>query len=156
MLLQEIGEGVDDFDSREINVSDVTENFYDLSARLKTKKEIEQRYLQILSRAGNIKDVLEVERQIGDIRTEIERIEGRLKYLQNQVSYSTLTVTYYKVLSVSAQQNKGFFKKLRTGFVKGWDFLLSLVIGIVHIWPVLILLAIGLIVARKRRSKRKK
>ncbi len=153
-LLADISVGVNRFDEREINVSDVTEQYYDLSARLKTKKQIEARYIQLLSRAGKITEVLEVERQIGEVRTEIDRIEGKLKYLKNQVSFSTLRINYYESLEPEAENNYGFFSKLKRSFVNGWDMVLSIFLGLITVWPIiLIAIALFLVIRRFRRSK---
>ncbi|MGB0850282.1 MAG: DUF4349 domain-containing protein [Bacteroidia bacterium] len=153
-LLSDISVGVKEFDERSITVSDVTEEFYDLSARLKTKKEIEARYIQILSRAGKITEVLEVEKQIGEIREEIERVEGRLKYIKNQVSMSTLDITYYKVLSVKSENNDGFGHKITKSFVRGWDMLLGVGLAFVSIWPLLILATLVFLAIRRWRKKK--
>src|SRR5690606_32620415 len=95
-LIAEISIGVEQFDRKEIYVQDVTAEFLDMEARIKTKKELEDRYREILKRANSVTEILEVERQIGNLRAEIESFEGRLKYLNNQVSYSTLNVRVYE------------------------------------------------------------
>ncbi|PCJ64803.1 MAG: hypothetical protein COA58_11040 [Bacteroidetes bacterium] len=155
-LLARISQGVDRFDERNISVSDVTEEFYDLSARLKTKKEIETRYIQILSRAGKITEILEVEKQIGEIREEIERVEGRLKYLKNQVSMSTLSINYYETLTIESQNNYGFVYKLKNSFVRGWDVLLGFILGLITIWPLILIGFLAFFGIRKLRRKRAK
>jgi hypothetical protein len=152
-LLAEISKGVDRFDNREISVSDVTEEFVDMSARVKTKKQIESRYIQLLSKAGKITDMLEVEAKLGEIRIDIERIEGRLRYINNQVGLSTLNINYYETLAMTSTQNSGFFYKVKNGFVKGWDLILSLIIGLVTIWPLVLLGVGGLFFFRRLRKK---
>lgn len=134
-LLSEISEGVDHFDRKSINVSDVTEEFLDVEARLKTKKELENRYIQLLSKAQKVSEILEIEREIASLRSDIESFEGRLTYLQNQVSLSTLTIDYYETIS----KDNRFWGKVKDGFGNGWDFLLQLILGIINIWPVWII-----------------
>ena len=75
----------------------------------KTKKEVEARYRELLTRATSVEEILKIEEQIGNIRTEIESAEGRLRYLSNQVQYSTLHVTFYEKYS-----NFGFWNKIQT------------------------------------------
>ena len=58
-FLKDLSKGVNQFDQKEINVSDVTARFYDLTTRLKTKKKVETRYLQILGKAKNVKEILQ-------------------------------------------------------------------------------------------------
>jgi len=64
------------FDEKRINVKDVTAEFVDTEIRLKTKKEIESRYLQLLHKATTVKDILNIEKEAGVVRTEIESSEG--------------------------------------------------------------------------------
>jgi hypothetical protein len=72
---------------------DVTDEFYDLEARLRAQRAVEAQYLEILKRAVSIKDTLDVQQKLGEIRTEIERAEGRRRLLENQASLSTFTIT---------------------------------------------------------------
>ena len=70
---------------KNVSVQDVTEEYLDIEARLKTKKEVEARYIEILkSKTKTVEDVLKAEEQIRIIREEIEAREGRLNYLKNQ------------------------------------------------------------------------
>lgn len=80
--------------NKEITSADITEEFVDLTARLENKKNTEQRLAKILEdRPGKLEDVLAVEREIDRVREEVERIEGRLRYLKERVSLSTITLT---------------------------------------------------------------
>src|SRR5690606_23217818 len=56
------------FDSKTINVKDVTEEFLDVETRVKTKKALEARYIELLERAGKVSEMLEIEREIGQLR----------------------------------------------------------------------------------------
>ena len=97
-ILSGISKEVKEFDTKEITISDVTEEFLDIEARLKNKKELEKRFLEILQKAKTVKEILDVEKEIGQLREDIESAEGKLKYLQNQVSFSTLDVSFYKTV----------------------------------------------------------
>jgi len=149
-FIEEITLGVEHFDRKEINVQDVTAEFVDIEARLKTKKELENRYVEILKQANTVSEILEVERQIGDLRAEIESFEGRLKYLNNQVSYSTLNVRIYETLSGHTE----FGKKFKEGFKNGWDNLMLFFVLLVNIWP-FIFIVFGLIIIIRILRKRK-
>ncbi len=95
-ILKDITTGVTYFDQKEISSEDVTEQFIDLEARLKAKKELESRYLELLKKANKISEILEIEKELVLIREEIESKQGQLNYLQNRVSMSTLEITFYK------------------------------------------------------------
>ena len=148
-FLKDATEGIERFDSKSINVSDVTEEFLDVKARVKTKKEIEARFHELLKQARTISDILEIEKQIGQLRTEIESIEGRLKYLENQVSYSTLTITFYERIPTKTE----FGKMFKMGLRNGWNALIWLFVLLTNIWPFII---IGLGVVFGIRFYRKK
>lgn len=72
------------------NVQDVTEQYYDLEARIENKREQEQQYQAIMARADEVSDVLEVTKYLSEVRGEIERLEGQLNRLSNQVELSTI------------------------------------------------------------------
>lgn len=149
-LLSDATKGVEKFESKEINVKDVTEEFLDIQARLKTKKELELRYIDLLKQAKNVTEILEIEKQIGELRSEIESIEGRLKYLQDRVSFSTLTMTFYETVP----NETAFEQKFKNGFRNGWDNLIWFFVVLTNIWP-FILIGIGLIFGIRLYKKRK-
>lgn len=143
--------GIAHFDRKDILVKDVTEEYVDVEARLNTKKDIEKRYLVLLNKANTVSEILEVEKELGVLRTDIESIEGRLNVLKNQVFYSTLTITMYEAVSAPTY----FWDKIATGFVNGWDYLLSFIIGLVNLWPFLLIGAGAYWGIRRWKSARK-
>lgn len=77
---------------------DVSEEFYDVQARLKNKKLEEVRLIELLQKAtGKLTEILSVEKELSRVREEIERIEGRLRFLTNQTDLSTVTITVREV-----------------------------------------------------------
>ena len=123
-------------ESKNINARDVTEEFVDLSARLKNKKAVEAQYTALLKKAKTIKEILMVEENLRVLREEIEAAEGRLKYLSDQVSYSTIHLRFYQKEAVKAiGPGKSFLSKLGDGFSGGWQVLLSIIIGAAYLWP---------------------
>jgi len=135
-LVEQVGEKTE---NKSVNTQDVTEEFIDTEARLKTKKELEIRYREILKQANSVTDILSVESQLNSVRGEIESMEGRLKYLSSQVAFSTLSLTFYQ----SIDSDFGFAGQLGNGIKNGWTNLLSFIIGLVNIWPFLILITGG-------------
>lgn len=149
-LLKDATQGVEKFESKEINVKDVTEEFLDIQARLKTKKELENRFLDLLKQAKNVTEILEIEKHIGQLRSEIESVEGRLKYLQDRVSFSTLTMTFYE----SIPNGTEFGQKFKNGFRNGWDNLIWFFVVLTNIWP-FILIGLGLIIGIRLYRRKK-
>lgn len=151
-LLADISKGVESFDSKNISVSDVTEEFVDITARIKTKKELENRYHELLEKANTVGEILEIEREIADLRSDIESFEGRLKYLKSQVSFSTLSISFYK----STPTNNKFNNKFSDGFGNGWDNFIWFFVFLSNLWPfILIVFTIVFFVVRRERRKRK-
>ena len=82
---------------------DVTEDFIDLEARIRTQKALELQFLEIMKQARGVDAAMEVQRQIADVRTEIEKLEGRKRFLENRSSLSTIIVNLQtpKTIAVS-------------------------------------------------------
>ena len=92
---------------------DVTEEFIDLEARIKTQKALELQFLEIMRQANKVADALEVQRQIADVRTDIEKLEGRKRFLENRASLSTITVNIQAPKPAIAVTVPGFGHNLR-------------------------------------------
>ncbi len=107
--------------SKNISAEDVTAQFVDIQSRLKSKKEIEKRYLDILNKASKVTDVLEIEQKLGEIREEIEAKEGELKYLGDQVDYSTINLTFHQDFEYTPTDKPGFFGRIGHAFGNGWN-----------------------------------
>lgn len=76
---------------------DVGEEFVDVTARVTNARRLEERLIDLLSRrTGKLDEVLRVERELARVREEIERYEGRLRYLTARVAMSTLTITIHE------------------------------------------------------------
>jgi hypothetical protein len=80
-------------ENRSTNRRDVTEEYTDLETRIANKKQLEKRILDLLEKnTGDIKDVLAVESQLARVREEIEKMEGRVKYLDTVTAMSTVAI----------------------------------------------------------------
>ncbi|HEY1952601.1 MAG TPA: DUF4349 domain-containing protein [Gemmatimonadaceae bacterium] len=79
------------------NAEDVGEEFVDVTARVANSRRLEERLLNLLgNRTGKLDEVLRVERELARVREEIERYEGRLRFLGSRVAMSTLTITAHE------------------------------------------------------------
>lgn len=88
-----------------------------------------------------------------DWQEEIEAIEGRLRYLNNQTDLSTVNIDMYQKINYNpVAYEKSFFTKVIDGFISGWKLIQVTIIGLVTIWPIL-LLAVAVFLARKRIRK---
>jgi len=156
-LIETIVSQCKNLDERSINVDDVTEEYVDVDSRLKAKREIEKRYLEILKKALSIKDILEVEQKLGEIRQEIESSEGRLKYLSNQVAFSTISLTFYEQKSILPGHRDSVLSRTLLAFANGWVGLIEFLIGLISIWPFFVIVAIiGIVFTKIIRKIKKK
>lgn len=147
---------------REDNVSgqDVTEEFIDLEARIKTQRALELQFLEIMKQASKVADALEVQRQLADVRTEIEKLEGRKRFLENRSSLSTITVNLEAPKQITVSTT-GFGRTLRETVSDSVDlgaglilFLIRFVIIMIPI-TLFVLLPLGLVLRYLvRRAKR--
>lgn len=78
---------------RNLQGQDVTDQYTDLKIRLESKEKLLARYRDLLAQATNVREMLEIEQQIGRITEEIERIKGSLVYLDDRLDLATLSVT---------------------------------------------------------------
>jgi hypothetical protein len=86
------------------NVEDVGEEYVDISARVTNAKRLEERLVNLLAtRTGKLEDVLAVERELARVREEIERYEGRIRYLKTRAAVSTLSITVHEPMPILGQ-----------------------------------------------------
>lgn len=81
--------------SRNISSEDVTDQVVDMEAELANRKILRERLRALLSKAKDVKDVLAVEAELTRIQTEIDSIEGRLKKMKENISYSKVSLELY-------------------------------------------------------------
>lgn len=147
-LLEKIQSHAVRIENSNIRSEDVTEQFIDVEARLKTKKELENRYTELLNLAKNVDEILGLERELANVRGEIESMQGRLNYLSNRVSLSTLNVSFF----VEKDKEFGFFGKAIDSLKNGWTNLQWFFIFILNLWPFFLIL-VGLVIWLIRRKK---
>ena len=116
---------------------DVTEEFIDLEARIKTQKALEDQFLEIMKRANKVEDALEVERQIAEVRTEIEKLEGRKRFLENRASLSTITVSLQTPTAI-AVNTSGFGRDIREAVADSVQIAIAIVLFLIRFVIVMI------------------
>jgi len=80
--------------SENVNGQDVTEQYVDLESQLKNLRAAESQFLELMKRSGSIADVLAVQRELVQTRSQIERILGQMKYFKESAAMSSLTVNF--------------------------------------------------------------
>lgn len=140
---------------------DVTEEFIDLEARIRTQRALETQFLEIMKQARTVEDMLRVQGQLAVVRTEIERLEGRRRFLENQASLSTINVTLQSPMPIVS--TSGFFYSLKQAFRDGVDIAaaitLFLIRALITLLPVMLFIFLPLallvryLIRRMRRER---
>lgn len=128
-------------DQADISSQDVTEEFVDIHARLKAKREVRDRYIEVLkTKTGSVKDIIEAEEAIRVITEEIEAKEGRLRFLTDRVDLSTVRITMYEKVKFKDSPErfeKGYGDEVGESFGTGWAAVKTILLGFITIWPLL-------------------
>ena len=133
---------------------DVTEEYTDLEAQLRNLEATEAQYLELLKKAENVEDMVTVQRELSYIRGEIERIEGRMRYIDRTSDMSYIEVHIGEVQSLKQKKwNPGqAFTSAVNGFISFLKGLYVVIIWIAMFCPIWI--PILVIVIRRRRKKK--
>lgn len=99
--------------SKNIYSNDVTDNYYDLETRLSTRHILLERLEKYLAEAKDMKEMLQIETKINDITSELERMEGQMNRLKNQIDYSRINV--YASLPVNQSETGFILPDTKTG-----------------------------------------
>ncbi len=147
-----------------VGSQDVTEEFFDIEARVRNKQEEEKRLLRHLSEStGKLEDILAVERELSRVRGEVEQMQGRLRFLANQADLSTITIEATEWKDYKPPVAATFQTQLGRTFSNSVDNLFAfgkaILVVAVALAPWLPLIVLGVFVARwlvrlSRRSSR--
>ncbi len=154
-FIKDLASGIEYFDRKNISIEDVTEEYIDVASRVKTKKALEERYIELLKKATKVSEMLEIERELGTIREEIEAKEGRLKYIQNKVSMSTISIEFYKSTEHKAGATISFGTKFVNAIKSGFNGISTFFIWLIEVWPFILILVALIYFIRKRFKKKR-
>ncbi len=108
------------------STEDVTRQFIDSQARVNNLQKEEAALSELLKRTGKLSDILEVENELSRVRTEIEQIQGELRYLEHLTSYSTVTLS----LETRPEPEQYESSPLKNAFIRAWHSFRATVHGI--------------------------
>ncbi len=140
--------GLGKLEHQMMQVKDVGAEWIDVQARLKAKRVLEGRYLELVARSSKVSELLEVERELGKVRADIESLEASMRSFTDQVAMSTLAITCVRPVTGSG----GFAANAAGAFHKGGDHFAGFLLGLLGFWPfvlVLVLTFLGMHVRRR-------
>jgi hypothetical protein len=135
---------------------DVTEEYTDLQAQLRNYEATEAQYLEILKKADKVEDILAVQKELSNVRGQIEQVKGRIQYIERTSDMALITVDLQKVKPIggTAWSILETLKSAARGLVSFGKVLADIVIWLVIFSPVwIIILVVVLYFTRWRRAK---
>lgn len=154
-LINSFSDGIGSITQKNIRVEDVTEEYTDVSIRLKNKLVYLEKYRDLLKRSASTKDLLEIQEKIRGLEEEIESSEGRLRYIDDQVNYSTLDLTLTKEKPRNTVTSKiGFGSRFVDSLANGWNGFVNFLLGIISFWPFLLIIPLIIFLFKKWRQRK--
>jgi hypothetical protein len=158
-LLEEIVSQAMYVNYQKVSTNDVSKDFVDLESRLKTKREVQTRYEEILrKKTGTIEELLKTEKQIGELQEEIEATVSQINFLSEKVRYSTIKFEVYQIAEqqiTAVEANPNLPKKFSEAFFAGLSGLTNLLVGLTYLWPLVIIISGALYLWKRRRKMTK-
>lgn len=132
---------------------DVTEEYVDVQAQITSYRNQLVQYNEIMKKAIKVSDVLEIQQQIDSVQTNLDRLEGRLKYLDSRIDMSTITVNLREPEPVGGETGYNIVSTINEGISGFLGMVSFLIILFFTVLPVIILAGIGYGVYRWRKGK---
>ncbi|KXG74466.1 hypothetical protein AN618_22960 [Fervidicola ferrireducens] len=139
-----------------ISTQDVTEEYIDLSARIKVLKAQEERLISLLGKAEKIEDLLRIENELSRLRSEIERLQGRINYLDRATGYSTINIRINQPVTAYPETGNAMgsiLYRLKDGWISFFNLLIAAVETLAWLSPYIILAGISAVVYLKYKKK---
>lgn len=165
-LINKIKTGAKLVSRENINGREVTEEYVDLQADLTHNLAVEAQYLELLKQANEVEEIIAVRDKLDQVQGEIERLKGRLRYLDNQTEMSTISVSLTSEVKITLPADKWqpweiikqSTKQLIVRLQNFVNFIIGFVFWLIALIPYLIFLLIVYILARwiyRKVAKRK-
>lgn len=154
-LVNSFSDGVGAVLSKNISSDDVTEEYTDVSIKLANKRIYLEKYRDMLKSAKTTKDMLEIQENIRELEDEIDVSEGKLRFIDDRVNYSTLDLSLYKEkVRTSATSNIGFGSRFGDSLTEGWNTFVSFFLGLISLWPFLLLVPVFVVLLKRWRRRK--
>ncbi|MFJ7933567.1 DUF4349 domain-containing protein [Sporosarcina sp. NPDC096371] len=151
---------------RNVTGEDVTEQYVDLKSRVTSKRAVEARLLEFMSQSQKTEDLLKISSDLAAVQEEIELIVGKMNYLENQTSYSTIEISMFEdriIVPELDKNNLDTWDKTKKQLATSTNFMLAAGSGLIVFFignlPVIILLllvgtVVYFIIKRKKPNKK--
>lgn len=115
-----------------LSSDDISEQYVDLEVKLRTQRQLEERLRALLDRSSNrLSDLLEIEKEVARVRGEIDAMEGRKRYWDSQVAFSTLSLQLHEPRPAVASEAGGIWATLTRSVGEAADNFVRTVAGLI-------------------------
>lgn len=145
-----------------VSGKDVSEEYVDLEARLKARELVEERLLAMMGEASTASDLLEFSQRLGEVQEQMEQIKGRIRYLDNNISFSTINLRIFQAKQ-SAASLAGYSNPLGERITEAWhssitfvwEAIQTIIVILIGAFPIIVILAVIAVPIWLIRRKRK-
>ena len=153
-IINSFSDGIGSVEAKTVKAEDVTEEYTDVSIKLENKRIYLEKYREMLKNAASTKDILEIQENIRALEDEIDVAEGRLRFIDDRVNYSTLELLLFKEKArTSATSKIGFGSRFGDSIAEGWNSFVSFLLGLISFWPFFIIIPLLIFAWKKWRRK---
>ena len=153
-IINSFSDGIGSVEAKTVKAEDVTEEYTDVSIKLENKRIYLEKYREMLKNAASTKDMLEIQENIRALEDEIDVAEGRLRFIDDRVNYSTLELLLFKEKARSSATSKiGFGSRFGDSIAEGWNSFVSFLLGLISFWPFFIIIPLLIFAWKKWRRK---
>ncbi len=154
-IINSFSDGIGSVEAKTVKAEDVTEEYTDVSIKLENKRIYLEKYREMLKNAASTKDMLEIQENIRALEDEIDVAEGRLRFIDDRVNYSTLELLLFKEKArTSATSKIGFGSRFGDSIAEGWNSFVSFLLGLISFWPFFIIIPLLIFAWKKWRRKK--
>jgi len=140
--------------SASVNSQDVTEEYIDLQAQKGALQLQLEQFNRIMEKADKVEDILKIQVEIGRVQQELDRLEGRLRYLNNRIDLGTITVSLQEPTPLGGETGHDFISVINSGIQGLLATIDGIIIGFFTLLPLIILAVIIYAIYRWRKGKR--
>ena len=150
--------GRDNIITQKITSQDATGEVIDTRSRLEAKRQVRERYMDLLKQAKNMAEILQVQKEINNLQVDMEAAEGRINYLTHAAALSTIELTYYEILNAQAndQVKPSFGLRVLNALQGGLEWLGELLVVLLTLWPLWLFLAGVWLMYKKLKTPKSK
>lgn len=143
---------------------DVTLSYVATQSRMTALQKEEARLLELIDKAANLSELLELEKRLTEVRTELENVTSQLLLYDNLVDFGTIDISIQEVQTLTPVEEPSFWQRITTGFMQSlrnlWTFLkeltISLIVALPYLVPLTVLALVVILIIRRSIRKRKK